>query len=171
MTEPPDRSGATDGELMRLSQANDADAFEELYDRYSAPAYQVACAVCRDQRRAEDAVRDGFLSIWRRRSAYRAQAGSFKSWLMSAVQDSAIELNRRESTAARRKDQALAHIGADTLRASLERIPGAQAEVIALAYYGELSHTEIAQQLGLPEGTVKGRMRLGLEKLRRQMRA
>ena len=181
-------TNAGDDELMRRIQANDVEAFEQLYDRYGALAYGVARALCRDQHRAEEAVQEGFLSIWRSRSNYNPDKGTLKSWSMSLVRNRSIDLNRREATSHRNalayaeraatlppsasaEDHALAHSDADTMRASLERLPGAQAEVIALAFYGELTHTEIAQRLSLPEGTVKGRMRLGLEKLRHQTSA
>ena len=188
MTEDSNREHATDDELMQLVQADDVEALEQLFDTYGALAYRVAHSVCRDRHRAEEAVQDGFLSIWRSRSTYDASLGTFKSWSISVVRNRAIDLNRREATSHRNalananrvatlppsgsaEDEALARSDADTLRASLERLPEAQAEVITLAYYGELTHVEIAQRLSLSEGTVKGRMRLGLEKLRREMSA
>ena len=181
-------TGATDDELMQRLQADDVEAFEQLYDRYGVLAYRVAHAVCHDRYRAEEAVQDGFLSIWRSRSSYNPKLGTFRSWSIGVVRHRAIDLNRREATshrnaladanrAARRppsgsaEENALARSDANTLRASLEQLPDAQAEVITLAFYGELTHAEIAQRLSLPEGTVKGRMRLGLEKLRQQMSA
>ena len=188
MTQALNHTNATDDELMQRTQANNVEAFEQLYDRYGALAYRVARAVCRDQHRAEEAVQDCFLSIWRSRVNYNPKLGTFKSWSMSVVRHRAIDLNRRAAPrhrsaladAARAptlpgsgsaEDHALARSDADTVRASLGRLPDAQAEVITLAFYGELTHAEIAQRLSLPEGTVKGRMRLGLEKLRRQMPA
>lgn len=173
---------------MRRLQANDVEAFEQLYDRYSAPAYRLARALCRDRQRAEEAVQDGFVSIWRSRGTYRPGLGTFKSWSMSVVRHRAIDLARRETTCLRSalaeaehaatmppsgspEDHAFARSDADALRAALGGLPDAQAEVIALAFYGDLTHSEIAQRLSLAEGTVKGRMRLGLEKLRRQMSA
>ena len=164
MIQESNYASATDDELMRRSQADDVVAFEQLYDRYGAAAYRVARAVCRDQHRAEEAVQEGFLSIWRNRSTYNAKRGTFKSWSTSVVRHRAIDLNSAEEVA-------LPPSGADALRASLELLPDAQAEVITLAFYGQLTHAEIAQRLSLPEGTVKGRMRLGLKKLRRQMSA
>lgn len=179
---------AADDELMQRLHADEVEAFEQLYHTYGALAYRVARSVCRDRHRAEEAVQDGFLSIWRNRSSYNASLGTFKNWSISVVRNRAIDLNRREATSQRKaladakrvatlppsssaEDDALARGDADTLRASLGRLPDAQAEVIALAFYGELTHAEIAERLSLPEGTVKGRMRLGLEKLRRQMSA
>ena len=188
MIHPAADAHATDHELIRRSQANDVEAFEQLYDRYGALAYRVARSVCRDPHRAEEAVQDGFLAIWRSRSRYNPELGTVKAWSISVVRHRAIDLNRREASSRRSvladadravtlppsssaEDHALARSDADDLRASLERLPDAQAEVIALAFYGQLTHAEIGQRLSLPAGTVKGRMRLGLEKLRKQMSA
>jgi RNA polymerase sigma-70 factor (ECF subfamily) len=188
MTQALNHASVTDDELMQRLQADDVEAFEQLYDRYGALAYRVARVVCRDPHRAEEAVQDGFLSIWRSRANYNPNQGTFKSWSVGIVRNRAIDLNRREASSHRRalaeadraatlppsgsaEDAALTRNDADALHASLGQLPDAQAEVITLAFYGELTHAEIAQRLSLPPGTVKGRMRLGLEKLRRQMSA
>ena len=174
--------------LMIRAQAGDTGAFAQLYDRHAKRAFLIAQAVCRDSSRAEDAVQEGFLAVWRKRANYRAETGSFRAWSMKIVQNRAIDSYR--NAAARPPAQAgesevdrpradvdsstpqekvVAHSERDELLASLRRLPEAQVEVIVLAFYGELSHSEIAAQLDLPAGTVKGRMRLGLEKLRREM--
>lgn len=139
----------TDEALMARAQAGDTDAFEQLYDRHSERAFRIASTICRDQSCAEDAVREGFLTIWRSRAEYRPAAGSFQAWSMKILKDRAI--GEREG-----------------LIASLQKLPEAQAAVIVLSFYGELSHAEIALLLGLPPDTVKGRMRLGLEMLRQE---
>ena len=176
----------SDETLMRRVQADDAEAFEQLYDRHAARAFRVARSVCDSTGRAEDAVQEGFLSVWRSRTNYRPESGSFQGWSMTIIRNRAIDAMRSEATRRRNtgdddgehlasghatearalEDHVVARSEGDALRAALLRLPEAQAEVIALAYYGELSHTEIAKQLCLPPGTVKGRMRLGLEKLR-----
>lgn len=180
--------GQTDEALMIRAQADDTDAFAELYDRHAVLALRIARAICRDRGRAEDAVQEGFLAIWRGRAGYRPDAGSFRAWSMRIVKNRAIDSSRHvgarpptrsgdayddqsqaDPDAAAPQDEALARSERDELFASLRGLPDAQAEVIVLAFYGELSHSEIATQLDLPAGTVKGRMRLGLEKLRRQM--
>jgi RNA polymerase sigma-70 factor (ECF subfamily) len=177
----------TDEALMARAQAGDAGAFAQLYDRHSRRAFRIARAICRDQSRAEHAVQEGFLTIWRSRTDYRPDAGSFQAWSMRIVKSRAIDSYRR--VAARPRTQtsdgyddrlqidpspitpqgaAVAQSEREGLIASLRKLPEAQAEVIVLAFFGELSHSEIATQLDLPPGTVKGRMRLGLEKLRRE---
>lgn len=171
---------------MFRAQADDTDAFAELYDRHAVLAFRIARAICRDRSRAEEAVQEGFLAIWRHRAGYRPDAGSFRAWSMRIVKNRAIDSSRHVGTrppthssdafddlpapdSTTPPDEALARSERDELVASLRRLPDAQAEVIVLAFYGELSHAEIATHLDLPAGTVKGRMRLGLEKLRRQM--
>ena len=176
----------TDEQLMRRVQADEVDAFEQLYDRHSTRAFRVARTVCRDAGRAEDAVQEGFLGMWRSRMTYRETSGSFKSWAMRIVHNRAVDSARREGTrppvAETLEDrvdpthesvpaQVIAHSEGDSLHAALRRLPEAQSEVIALAFFGQMTHSEIAQRLSLPAGTVKGRMRLGLDKLREQMQA
>ncbi|HET9720086.1 MAG TPA: sigma-70 family RNA polymerase sigma factor [Solirubrobacteraceae bacterium] len=171
-----------DPELMA---AGSVEAFGELYDRYCDRAYRVARAVCRDDGHAEDAVQDAFLSVWRTRASYQSQRGPVAAWLLTTVRYRAIDLMRVNGKHLARRadeDQLEAHAApgdvaervihrdeTDRLKATLAMLPDAQKEVITLAYYGQLSHTEIAAHLGLPSGTVKGRMRLGLQKLRDTM--
>ncbi len=171
-----------DRELMDAVRGGSAEAFDELFERYCDRAYRVALAVCRDDGRAQDAVQEGFLSVWRSRDSYAPQAGSVAAWLLTVVRHRAIDIARSNGRHSARRDsdaRLAAHPAptdvsesvingddADRLRASLAMLPDAQAEVITLAFYGQLTHTEIAAQLGLPTGTVKGRMRLGLHRLR-----
>ena len=172
----------SDGELMAETSEGSALAFSELYDRYSDRAYRLALSVCRDEGRAQDAVQDAFLSIWRNRSSYREERGTVAAWLMTAVRYRAIDVIRRAEHRTTRCftnghfeqqpapedvcEETLTREEARRLRTSMALLPDAQQEVITLAFYGQLTHTEIAAHLGLPEGTVKGRMRLGMQKLR-----
>jgi RNA polymerase sigma-70 factor, ECF subfamily len=182
-------SQRTDEDLMARAQADDTEAFAQLYDRHASRAFRVARAVCSDPGRAEDAVQEGFLAIWRNRASFRPHTGTFQAWSMKIVRNRAIDSSRRLASrpplqkADREEerppdagaspispqDAVLARSERKALLDSLRRLPEAQAEVIVLAFYGELSHSEIAAQLNLPAGTVKGRMRLGLEKLRTEM--
>jgi RNA polymerase sigma-70 factor, ECF subfamily len=180
------RRPATDEELMRRMQANDPLAFNELYDRHAGRAWSVARSVCHDASRAEDAVQEGFLSVWRSQGSYRGDRGSVQGWLMTVVRNRAIDATRREAAGHRPPlahqdgvwdapadgstvDEVIDRCEADALRRRLAQLPGAQAQVIVLAYYAGLSNAEIATLLALPPGTVKGRMRLGLQKLRDQL--
>jgi RNA polymerase sigma-70 factor, ECF subfamily len=169
--------------VMSRMKAGSVDAFEDLYERYCDRAYRVARSVCGDEWRAEDAVQEAFLAVWRNRAVYQPDRGSVAAWLLTTVRYRAVDVARRDRTHASRRahestldnhpvpGSSVAALGigladASRLRTLLTRLPDAQREVIALAFYGELSHSEIAQALHLPTGTVKGRMRLGLKKLR-----
>jgi RNA polymerase sigma-70 factor, ECF subfamily len=172
----------SDSQLMGEVSAGSEEAFGELYDRYCARAYGVALSVCRDQSRAQDAVQDAFLSVWKSRTTYRERRGTVAAWLLTVVRHRAIDLTRHNEKhdAYRANDDqldacsapddicetAIKDDDADRLHASLALLPAAQQVVISLAFYGQLSHTEIATRLGLPAGTVKGRIRLGLQRLR-----
>jgi RNA polymerase sigma-70 factor (ECF subfamily) len=172
----------SDNELMKRIQAGSHDAFAQLYDRYSERAYRVARAVTVDAVLAEDAVQEGFVAIWKARATYRPERETAAPWLMTVIRHRAIDVNRRHTTAQshcagdgslenrRSRDdpatEAADRVDARDLQALLRGLPDAQREVIVLAFYGELTQTEIAAELDLPVGTVKGRMRLGLGKLR-----
>lgn len=156
----------SDAALMLRMREDDSKAFGELYDRYVALAFRVANSVCPDAGRAEDAVREGFLSIWRGRAQYQPGSGSVKGWALALVRRQAMDAERREAS---ERNVPVARSEADALRAVMARLPDIQAEVITLAFFGGLTDSEIAEQLSLPAGTVKGRMRLGMHKLRAAM--
>lgn len=173
---------SSDEQLMAQIQAGDPDALGELYDRFFARAYGVAMSVCHDRCRAEDAIQESFVSIWRSRASYQPDRGTVAAWLLSVVRHRAIDVGRRDDRHGARcltDDGLERHRSADDvaqeaaemaeasrLQSLVARLPEAQREVITLAFYGQLTHLEIADRLDLPPGTVKGRMRLGLEKLR-----
>jgi RNA polymerase sigma-70 factor (ECF subfamily) len=173
-----------DEALMRQVQADDPLAFGLLYDRFSARAYRLASGMAQNRGHAEDMVQEAFVSLWRNRARYDPGRGSVTGWVMTAVRHRAIDVlraQRRHDAHRARTDQTadepataggavedrvIEREGAARLRSALGALPAAQREVITLAYFGELSATEIADRLSLPVGTVKGRMRLGLTKLR-----
>ena len=174
-----------DAALMVEVSHGRAEAFAELYQRYGARSYRLAMLVCRDDGQAEDTVQEAFVSIWRSRASYRPEAGAVSTWVLSIVRYRAIDLRRRNAGHAEHRAgerllvaqpaavdvaaEAAARVDAPALRAVLARLPPTQREVIVLAFFGGLTHLEIATRLGLPSGTVKGRMRLGLQKLRGQV--
>lgn len=175
----PASAAADDAALMVRVQADDCDAFGMLYDRFAIRAYGVARAVCADDSRAEDIVREAFLSVWRGRASYRPEDGSLVGWVMGIVQQRAIDAlrsgNRRPADGhiddrlaapGSTQDTVVEREQAARLGSTLARLPAAQRDVIILAYFGNLSTSEIARDLSLPVGTVNGRMRLGLSKLR-----
>jgi RNA polymerase sigma-70 factor (ECF subfamily) len=172
-----------DGQLMVRVQHGEASAFQELYDRHARAAMRVARNVRADL--GEDAVQEGFVSVWRSRGNYRSVQGSVQAWILAIVRRRALDLTRFEThRAATTNDRGLdakpapgalehdviAAEDASRLREMIRDLPPLQREVIGLAYFAGLTHGEIAARLRLPAGTVKGRMRLGMTKLRHDER-
>lgn len=176
-----------DEELMALVDRNDPAAFELLYDRHGGAAYSLAYRILGDRSAAEDATQEAFLSIWRSRSRYDRARGSVRSWVLTVVRNRAIDTLRRGGAGApkldhddegvlearpgpdRTDEEALRRETSRELRGALRSLPSEQSQVIELAYFGGFSQSEIAEIAGLPLGTVKGRMRLGLEKIRAEI--
>jgi len=175
-----------DEELMYLVQDGNPDAFELMYDRHGGPAFSLAYRMVGDRTVAEDIVQEAFLSIWRSRARYQRDRGSVRSWVLGIVHHRTIDALRRNLVHDRRRAsaegieerheareltdvEAARRDEARTVRAALEGLPDEQCRVIELAYFGGFTHTQIADMLAMPVGTVKGRMRLGLEKMRRQL--
>jgi RNA polymerase sigma-70 factor, ECF subfamily len=175
----------TDEELISAICKGEEYAIEMLYERYHRYAYSLAYRILRNPVAAEDIVQDAFLSIWRKASSYQVQHGSVHSWLQAIVHHRAIDKVR----AAVHRDHQWAPLQADNeqdppgeqpdvwqqawhseqhriIRAVLDQIPAEQRMVIELAYFGGYTHAEIAEQWHIPLGTVKGRMRLGLQKMK-----
>jgi RNA polymerase sigma-70 factor (ECF subfamily) len=172
-----------DEDLMARVRDGDSAAFEVIYDRHGGVAYSLAYRMCGRKQAAEDVVQEAFLSAWRRASSYDPARGSLRTWLLGIVHHRAVDALRRTGNDARRRVDVPveemdfdAGISVDTevierdragmVRDALGELPAEQSKVIELAYFGGYTHTEIADMLGVPIGTIKGRMRLGLTKLR-----
>ncbi len=172
-----------DDRMLALLAAAEPEGVEMLYDRYSALAYTLAYRVLNDAGAAEDVVQEAFLSIWRRASTYRSEKGSLRTWVCSIVHHRALDRLRGRAGRAR-QDVALEHAPIEVTSVShtwdqvaqeLEReevgramagLSVEQRETIELAYFGGYSQTEISELMHVPLGTVKGRTRLALRKLR-----
>ena len=185
----PPRSAArdvrtlADEDLMELVRAGDTRAFEVVFDRHAGVAFSLAYRICGSRTRAEEVVQEAFLSLWRSGARYERARGSVRSWVLSIVHNRAIDSMRRELVTTSRHvvdDQLAKQLvspyetateaerreDARRVRSALGELPLDQRRVIELAYFGGFTHTQIADMLELPAGTVKGRMRLGLTKLR-----
>lgn len=176
-----------DEELMPLIGAKDPEAFEVFYDRHGGVAYSLAYRIVGEKGAAEDVTQEAFMSIWRSGARFDRARGSVRSWTLSIVRNRAIDALRSRAGKAPKLDfddeaaleqrpaaelteeEAMRHETAGEVRGALGTLPGDQAKVIELAYFGGFSHSEIAEMLGVPLGTVKGRMRLGLEKIRAEL--
>jgi RNA polymerase sigma-70 factor, ECF subfamily len=177
-----------DEEVMILLRDGSADAFEVFYDRHGGAAYSLAYRIAGDRTVAEDITQEAFMSIWRSRSRFDRERGSVRAWVLGIVHHRAIDALRRNSGHQRRQASAegieerfeapertevevARRDEAAEVREAIDTLPGDQQEVVRLAYFGGFTHTQIAEMLDTPIGTVKGRMRLGLEKLRRALTA
>jgi RNA polymerase sigma-70 factor (ECF subfamily) len=173
-----------DEELMQLVPQGRADAFEVVYDRHADASFSLAYRMCGQRALAEEVVQDAFMSLWRSGARYDRDRGSVRSWLLGIVHYRAIDALRRRAVrdrgvaanvesvegrlaAAERTDVEVARRDeAREVREALGQLPPEQSRVIELAYFGGLTHIEIAEMIEEPLGTVKGRMRLGLAKMR-----
>jgi RNA polymerase sigma-70 factor (ECF subfamily) len=175
-----------DEDLMQLVRQGDAAAFEVVYERHAGAAFSLAYRMMGRRGAAEDVVQEAFVSLWRSGARYDPTRGSVRTWVLAVVHHRAIDALRRtirhdahrasdegieeRFEAKERTDaQAARHEEATEVRAALATLPDEQSRAIELAYFGGFSHTEIATMLETPVGTVKGRIRLGLEKLRGQL--
>jgi RNA polymerase sigma-70 factor (ECF subfamily) len=172
-----------DEELIHLVSAGEARAFEVIFDRHGGAAFSLAYRMCGRRAMAEDIVQEAFVSLWRSGARYDATRGSVRTWVLSVVRNRAIDAFRREDAKGGRDvgEEGLAERmpaaeltdaeverrdEARQIRKALIELPPDQRQVIELAYFGGFSHSQIADMLALPSGTVKGRMRLGLTKMR-----
>jgi RNA polymerase sigma-70 factor, ECF subfamily len=168
---------------MQRVHDGDARAFEVIFDRHADASFSLAYRMCGRSAMAEDVVQEAFLSVWRSGARYDRTRGSVRSWLLGVVHNRAIDAFRRETArtsrdvsdegvaermpAAERTDLEVERRDeAQQVHSALDGLPADQRQVIELAYFGGFTHSQIAQMLELPAGTVKGRMRLGLTKLR-----
>ncbi len=176
-----------DEELMPLIGEKNPGAFEVFYDRHGGVAYSLAYRIVGERGAAEDVTQEAFISIWRSGARYDKARGSVRTWMLGIVRNRAIDFLRSKAGRAPKLDfdddsilehrpaaeltdsEALRRETAEEVRGALDELPGEQAKVIQLAYFGGFSHSEIAGMLGVPLGTVKGRMRLGLEKIRGEL--
>ena len=167
--------------LARLAETADGAVLSELYDRYQALMYGLALRITNDRGQAQDVVQEAFVGVWRHAGRYVAGRGSVRTWVLSITHHRAIDLVRRRRPAsplpetevleqtltspdvwpevARAED-------AQAVRVALDGLPEAQRTAIELAYFDGLTQSEIADRTGTPLGTVKSRVRLGLQQLR-----
>lgn len=173
---------STDARVGELLSKGSPEAIEVLYDMYGRLAYSIAFRVLNDAAAAEDAVQDAFLSVWRRGSTYEADRGGLRNWVCGIVRNRAIDKLRGRSGHARRDlplestplqtsvsetwDAVALELDRDHVRTALDGLPAEQRQTVELAYFGGYTQTEISDLMRVPLGTVKGRTRAALLKLR-----
>jgi RNA polymerase sigma-70 factor (ECF subfamily) len=171
-----------DEDLISLVESGDTEALAGLYDRHGRSAYSLAYRMMGDRQAAEDLVQDSFIKVWRSAKSYRAGRGSVRTWILSITHNRGIDHIR--STASRRRTQDRVEMTTETTQQSeafsetwrnsqrsqvqeaLKTLPEEQLKILELAYFSGYTHAEIAEMLDLPLGTVKGRMRLGMKKIK-----
>jgi RNA polymerase sigma-70 factor (ECF subfamily) len=171
-----------DEDLISLVEAADAEAFATLYDRHSRAAFSLAYRMMGERQASEDLAQDAFLKVWRNASSYRADRGSVRTWILSIVHNRGIDQIRSQASRRRTQEkieasaprsqpseafaETLRNSQRDQVREALDTLPPEQLKILELAYFSGYTHVEISDLLRLPLGTVKGRMRLGLKKIR-----
>jgi RNA polymerase sigma-70 factor, ECF subfamily len=173
-----------DEDLMPRIAEKDPVAFEIFYDRHAGAAYSLSYRIVGDRQSAEDVTQEALISIWRSGARFDRARGSVRAWTLGIVRNRAIDLLRRDSGRAPRPAfdseellerepsgdltdvEALRRETARQVRGAISGLPEEQSKVIGLAYFGGFSHSEIAKMLNEPLGTIKGRMRLGMDKIR-----
>jgi len=172
---------AEDAALLMRVREKDERAIEALYARYSGPLYSLAYRVTGADRYAQDVVQEVFVALWRDAGRYDESRGALSSWLFGLARHKAIDLVRKEANVRRHTadvdlelreadddvdQEAWLRLRRDTVRAAITKLPEAQRTAVELAFFGGLTHVEVAEQLGIPLGTAKTRIRTALLKLR-----
>jgi RNA polymerase sigma-70 factor (ECF subfamily) len=173
----------SDEELVNRTAQRDEEAFLTLYDQYSARVYGLALRMVRDIQTAEEITQDVFLKLWSRSRSFLAARGAFTPWLMTITRNTALDRLRLENrrlpvTDEHDPEEVWEFIASEempedearwrSLYFAVRDLPKEQRQAIELAYYQGMSHSEIAAHLGWPVGTVKTRIRMGMDQLRQQ---
>jgi RNA polymerase sigma-70 factor (ECF subfamily) len=175
----------SDLELVERIRKRDEAALGTLYDRYGTLLFTVSLRIVGDRESAEEITQESFLKIWQRPDLFDDSRGGLRTWLVSITRNRSVDLlrskqsPRRPETALENVEQQLSTpdtweevsrgLTAQRVRAAVGELPPDQRRVVELAFFGGYRHTEIAQIAGIPEGTVKSRLRLALDKIRKAM--
>jgi RNA polymerase sigma-70 factor, ECF subfamily len=184
LTAPPppaarDLAHLSDEALLSLVAASDDDALAELYDRFGRVAYGLALRILRDEALAQDAVQEAFLGVWRSADRFLAERAKASTWILTLVHRRAVDLVRREdrrrgeplesapepAAPGTTEDEATLGFQRRLVQEALSQLSPEQRQALELGYYGGLTQSELADQLGQPLGTIKSRMFSGLSRL------
>jgi RNA polymerase sigma-70 factor (ECF subfamily) len=159
--------------------ARDEEALKHVIEEYGPAVLGMARRVLADASLAEEVAQDTFVTLWRRPGAFDPERGTLQAYLVTMARNKAVDLVRREQVRRRKAEEFLAQptgrsvpdpqdiLETSDLEASLKHLPSPQREAIVLAYFGGRTYREVAQELGIPEGTAKTRLRDGLKRLRK----
>jgi RNA polymerase sigma factor (sigma-70 family) len=175
----PDRAGDWELGVRKRMAGGDGSALGEVYDQFGSFVYGLALRVIGDPRAAEDVSQDVFMSVWERPDAFDPERGSLRTWLGTLAHRRAVDYVRREEARRRRTERdasrrvsvpdveeiAVALVTAERVRDALALLPDEQRRAIQLAYFGGKTYRQVAEVLGIPEGTAKSRLRLGLRRI------
>jgi RNA polymerase sigma-70 factor (ECF subfamily) len=172
----------TDEVLLQLLRLGNESALGAFYDRYGKMAYSLAYRMLGDVHAAEDAVQEAFINVWRRAGSFSVARGTARTWIMAVVHHRSIDIGRKRRGIAPRElpleldrlpenhtdtwSEVSNTLDREVLRECLERIPEDQRKAIQMAFFDGYTQREIAELKGIPLGTVKGRICIGMEKLR-----
>jgi RNA polymerase sigma factor (sigma-70 family) len=165
--------------------ARDPSALSDLYDQFGSYVFGLAARVIGDRHAAEDVTQEVFLSLWERPEAFEPARGRLRTFLGTLAHRRAVDVVRREEARRRRAareaatttpipdvgELAMAIVTAEQVRAEVSRLPSEQRAAIELAYFGGRTYRQVAEELGIPEGTAKSRMRLGLSRIAQALEA
>jgi RNA polymerase sigma-70 factor (ECF subfamily) len=174
----PRDSAENDRLLLQRVEARDQGAMAEIFDTYSRMAYSIALRVLKDPAQAEDVMQDVFFQLWQNPRAFTPERGSLGAWLAVVVRNRSIDAMRRRRPSDAVEDVVLASTAdvageverttmIERVRGVLKNLPMEQRETLELAYFGGMTHAEIAEKKGEPLGTVKTRIRMALISLRK----
>ena len=181
LTTPQDERRAEDAALLLRIREKDERAIEALYARYSGPLYSLAYQVTGADRYAQEVVQEVFVAVWKDAGRYDPSRGALSSWLFALARHKAIDLVRKEANVRKHTadvdlefreadddvdQEAWLRLRRDTVRAAITQLPEAQRTALELAFFGGLTHVEVAEKLEIPLGTAKTRIRTALLKLR-----
>ena len=178
-------SGAWELAVQGRLVARDPSALSDLYDQFGSYVFGLAARVIGDRHAAEDVTQEVFLSLWERPEAFEPARGRLRTFLGTLAHRRAVDVVRREEARRRRAareaatrtpipdvgELAMAIVAAEQVRAEVGRLPSEQRAAIELAYFGGRTYRQVAEELGIPEGTAKSRMRLGLGRIAQALEA
>jgi len=182
---PRDYTQLSDNELLGFILRKDREALSALYDRFVRQVFSLSLRMVENQSLAEEIVQDVFMTVWSRGGSYKNDRGAFSSWLMSIAHNRCIDELRRRRRRAKLPtvpiedlthepkgneeevtDEVFAKLDREAIVQAMSKLPPAQRQVITMAYFQALTQSEISNVLATPLGTIKTRMRLGLQKMR-----